>query len=118
MRLNTLRIPCLDLDKAEKNYVCILDSEKAFGSDQDGYIGFNIENVTILLEPIEAGEFESGRYLGFSLEVDDIRDYFSEKTESGIEFTGPPEKQAWGGVMTHVIVCSGNIFSIVQVNNV
>ena len=58
-----------------------------------------------------------GRFLGFSLEVKDMDNLYQKSIELGIIFTGPPEEQVWGGIMTHVIVCSGNTFSVVQVEN-
>ena len=35
-------------------------------------------------------------------------------SRKGVEFVGPPEKQAWGGIMTHVRDVSDNTLSIVQ----
>ena len=58
-----------------------------------------------------------GRFLGFSLEVKDMDNFYQKSIELGIIFTGPPEEQVWGGIMTHVIDCSGNTFSVVQVEN-
>ena len=58
-----------------------------------------------------------GRFLGFSLEVKDMDNLYQKSIELGIIFTGPPEEQVWGGIMTHVIDCSGNTFSVVQVEN-
>ncbi|MCH2392751.1 MAG: hypothetical protein MK238_09495 [Nitrospinales bacterium] len=58
-----------------------------------------------------------GRFLGFSLEVKDLDNFYQKSIELGIIFTGPPEEQVWGGIMTHVIDCSGNTFSVVQVEN-
>ena len=114
MRLNTIRIPCLNLDEAEIFYSTLLEREKAFGSAQESYTGFNIDNVTVLLEPTEEGEFEAGHYLGFSLETEDIDSFYLAMKERGVKFTGTPIKQAWGGMMTHIEDCSGNTFSIVQ----
>ena len=58
-----------------------------------------------------------GRFLGFSLEVKDMDHFYQKSIELGIIFTAPPEEQVWGGIMTHVIDCSGNTFSVVQVEN-
>ena len=58
-----------------------------------------------------------GRFLRFSLEVKDMDNFYQKSIELGIIFTGPPEEQVWGGIMTHVIDCSGNTFSVVQVEN-
>lgn len=62
MKLNTLRIPCRDLARSETFYARCLGQKPAFGSVQDGYVGFQLDNVTVLLEPEEPGEFECGRY--------------------------------------------------------
>ena len=113
MRVNTLRIPCTDLGKSSGFYSLLLGQEPTFGDVGTGYIGFDIENVTILLEPVEPGEFESGRYLGFSLEVDDIRNFY-ESLAGQIQFSHPPREQPWGGIMTHVTDASGNTLSVVQ----
>ena len=116
MRLNTTRIPCNDLKASTDYYASLFEMHQSFGTIEQGYVGFTLENVNILLELEEPGEFESGRYLGFSLEVEDIQDFYNRGQEKGITFTGQPDKQAWGGIMTHVEDCNGNVFTIVQAN--
>lgn len=116
MRLHTIRIPCADLDQSAAFYAKLLEQDASFGSSSLGYIGFRLENVTLLLEGAEPGEFECGRYLGFSLAVADIAGFHARLAQD-IAFTGPPEEQVWGGVMTHVRDLSGNTLSIVQMPN-
>lgn len=113
MRLSTIRIPCRDLAKSEVFYRDKLGLDKLFGSPADGYVGLALDNAQLLLEPEEPGEFECGGYLGFSIAVDDIDAFYTSCIERGIEFTGPPEKQRWGGIMTHVKDGDGNVFSVV-----
>jgi predicted enzyme related to lactoylglutathione lyase len=113
MRVNTIRIPCSDLKLSEAFYSVLLGRTKAFGGEEEGYVGFDLDNVTILLELEEAGEFEAGRYLGFSIEVDDIERLYRELKDR-IAFVAPPEKQPWGGTMAHVEDTSGNSLSIVE----
>lgn len=67
------------------------------------------------LELEETGEFECGRFLGFSLEVENLDRFYEASIGKGIVFTGTPEKQCWGGYMTHEIDSSQNTFSIVQI---
>ncbi|USD43211.1 VOC family protein [Vibrio sp. SCSIO 43135] len=114
MKLNTLRIPCADLNESEVFYTEKLGLTKVFGSVADGFIGYQLENVQVIIEPEESGEFESGRYLGFSIEVENLADFYARLSECGVEFTGEPEPQFWGGLMTHVIDPSKNTFSVVQ----
>lgn len=113
MRVNTIRVPCTNLREAEKFYTKILERDRSFGELVAGYIGFQLGNVTLLLEKEEAGEFEAGRYLGFSLEVADIHAYYSRQ-KNDAQFSGPPQEQDWGGFMTHITDSNGNVLSIVQ----
>ncbi|UAB71467.1 VOC family protein [Vibrio sp. SCSIO 43132] len=114
MKILMMRIPCKNLKEAEAFYSEKLGWQKIFGSEPEGYIGYQLDNVQVLLEPEEIGEFECGRYLGFSLEVEDINHYYEETKKKGVTFIGSPEKQDWGGIMTHIEDCSKNSFSIVQ----
>jgi predicted enzyme related to lactoylglutathione lyase len=114
MRIHTIRIPSLDLGASEGFYSRLFGSGKTFGDETQGYIGFVLENVSVLLEPVESEEFEGGRYLGFSFEVPDIFSFYNH-FKDGLHFTGPPKKQAWGGIMTHVTDTSENTLSIVEI---
>ena len=114
MKVNTLRIPCKDLAESEAFYSNILGLTKAYGSQEQGFVGYHLENAKLMIETEAEGEFESGRYLGFSIEVDDIGEFYRRISGKGGKFTGPPEKQVWGGIMTHLEDCSGNSFSVIQ----
>ena len=116
MKISMIRIPCKNLKEAESFYSEKLGMQKAFGAESEGFIGYQLQNARLLLEPEEIGEFECGRYLGFSLEVDDINSFYDSSKKNGVTFTGTPEDQDWGGIMTHVEDCSKNTFSIVQSN--
>ncbi len=113
MRLHTIRVPCNDPVEAAKFYTSLLGQDSSFGDAEAGFIGFVLENVTLLLEHSEPGEYESGGYRGFSLEVEDIHSFY-ELHQERVKFTGPPEQQIWGGMMTHVEDGDGNVFSIVE----
>ena len=114
MRVNVIRIPCKDLNQSTNFYQQSVGLQRAFGSPSDGYVGFQLENAQLLLETQEPGEFACGRYLGFSLEVEDLTGFYHECSKRGVLFTNAPKKQDWGGVMTHLKDCDGNTFSVVQ----
>ncbi|MCB1691257.1 MAG: VOC family protein [Pseudomonadales bacterium] len=114
MRVNTLRIPVRDLVGSQDFYREALGREPAFGNAEEEYVGFFLDNVTVLLEAQEPGGFEAGRYLGFSLEVPDVRAFYDDAVARDIPFAHPPEIQPWGGIMTHVIDPDGNVFSVIQ----
>lgn len=114
MKLGTMRIPCVDLKESEAFYSNKLGLNKIFGSTEEGFVGYQLDNVQLMIEPQETGEFECGRFLGFSLETKNIAKSYETLRSNGVRFTGPPEKQTWGGTMTHIIDCSGNSFSLVE----
>lgn len=114
MKVNSLRIPCHDLIASEVFYTNQLGLNKVFGSAEEGVIAYQLENVQLLLELEEKGEFECGRYLGFSVEVEDIQTFYDHLLSNNVVLTGPPEDQFWGGKMTHIIDCNKNTFSVVE----
>lgn len=114
MRVSTIRIPCRDLSLSEDFYSSKLGLKKIFGSVQKGFIGYQLDNAQIIIEPEEKGEFECGRFLGFSLETTNISSFYSSKIEAGVTFIGEPKKQNWGGIMTHILDCNGNSFSVIE----
>ena len=114
MKISAIRIPCSKLSEASEYYSNLVGWQKAFGSEEEGFIGFKLGEVTVLLEPEEPGEFEAGSYLGFSVAVADIQQYYEAARTRGVEFTAAPKKQPWGGVMTHIQDCSGNTFTVIE----
>ena len=53
-----------------------------------------------------------GRFVGCSLKTVDIEATYSDLTAKGVEFTGPPDKQAWGGTLAHFKDPSGNVLTL------
>ena len=100
MRMNMMRIPCLNLKESDIFYTEKLGLNKIFGSEDDEFIGYQLDNIQLLLELEEKEEFESGRFLGFSLEVKDMDHFYQKSIELGIIFTGPPEEQVWYGLFS------------------
>ena len=64
-------------------------------------------------EDLEAAELV-GRFVGASLAVDDIQHVFERLRSNGVRFTGAPERQPWGGLMTHFHDPDGNVLTLVQ----
>ncbi|MDK2593661.1 VOC family protein [Pseudoalteromonas obscura] len=114
MKLAAIRIPCKNLNDAYAFYADKLRLTVLFGSPSEGFVGMQLQNVQLIFEPEEQGEFECGRYLGFSLAVENIDTFYREASKRGVSFSNEPEKQSWGGIMTHISDNSGNIFSVIQ----
>lgn len=67
------------------------------------------------IDPKDAEERDRpGRFLGVSIEVDDIRRAYRELSAAGVMFDAAPQSQAWGGILTHFRDPAGNVLSLVQ----
>lgn len=60
------------------------------------------------------GEKLVGRFVGVTLMVDDIAAEYKRLGALGVQFSGPPEKQEWGGTIAHVHDPEGNILTLMQ----
>jgi catechol 2,3-dioxygenase-like lactoylglutathione lyase family enzyme len=55
-----------------------------------------------------------GRFVGVTFMVDDIAEIHARLSGQGVEFTGKPEKQAWGGTLAYLKDLDGNILTLMQ----
>ncbi len=67
--------------------------------------------ATLMVEEAEEPSIV-GRFVGLSLYVDDIEARYQELSEKGVIFSGPPEKQQWGGTLTHFKDTSDNVLTL------
>ncbi|MCH8981102.1 VOC family protein [candidate division KSB1 bacterium] len=58
-----------------------------------------------------------GRFVGVSFAVSDIAETYRKLQGKGVEFTHPPERQFWGGLMIHFRDPDGNILTLLQEPN-
>jgi predicted enzyme related to lactoylglutathione lyase len=69
---------------------------------------------------VEQGDAEAqaegliGRFAGISFGVADIEAQHARLKSNGCTIAGPPERQAWGGILMHVTDPGGNVVSFVQ----
>jgi lactoylglutathione lyase len=63
---------------------------------------------------VEQGSKIVGRFVGVTLMVDDIEDQYNRLVVKGVEFTGRPEKQNWGGTLAHLKDLDGNVLTLMQ----
>jgi lactoylglutathione lyase len=87
-----------------------------FESEEMGWAEFDIGGVSLALERQDETDAEAqsfvGRFVGISLQVDDIDVIYQELTGKGVEFEGPPAKQPWGGVLAHFKDPDGNTLTL------
>ncbi|MEL7046999.1 MAG: VOC family protein [Pseudomonadota bacterium] len=58
-----------------------------------------------------------GRFVGTSIEVEDIHHVFETLSSRGVEFTGPPAQQSWGGTLAHFKDPDGNVLTLLGTGN-
>lgn len=116
MQLRYVRVFVTDLAAAKKFYAHTL-SLKILWEYENKAIGFDLGPVLIVEDVSSEEDREerhlAGRYVGCSIEVDDIQATYSELVAKGVHFTAPPEKQEWGGTLAHFEDPSGNVLTLV-----
>ena len=91
-----------------------------FSDPLAGWAQFELGAADIALERCSPEDNESeslvGRFVGVSIEVDDVNDTFRELSAKGVEFAGEPAVQPWGGTMAHLKDLDGNLLTLVSMN--
>ena len=115
-RLYVVRIFVRDWPAALVFYKDKLGMQTTFESEEMGWAQLDTGGSELALERIEAGDDEGealvGRYVGVSLEVDDIIAVHKELVARGVEFVSPPTAQPWGGVLAHFKDLEGNVITL------
>lgn len=60
------------------------------------------------------GETLVGRFVGASIQVDDIQATYQALQAKGVPFLGAPEKMFWGGTLAHFKDPAGNTLTLLQ----
>lgn len=111
--LYAARIFVSDLDAARQFYGETIGLRVAF--DMGDAVGF--EAGALLIVEREYGntpESLVGRFLGLSLQVDDVAATVDRLETAAVRIVGRPQRQPWGGILAHVADPSSNTLSLVQ----
>lgn len=119
MNLNTVRVFVRDISEASSFYREKLGLEQTAGSGEYGYCVFNAGNTQLVVESValDAPQEEQilvGRFTGLSFTVANVYEKHREFAAAGVEFSGEPEKQFWGGILATLRDPAGNELQIVQ----
>ncbi len=119
MNLKTARIFVRDLDQAKQFYTESLGFVVVATSAEYGYCVFKTGGAQLIGESVsgDAPREEQelvGRFTGLSFTVADVQHTYRSLVAAGVEFTGPPEKQAWGGILATLRDPAGNELQVVQ----
>ena len=115
MKLYGIRIFVDDLAVAKSFYGDTLSLPINWEMQDLKAIGFNVGNELIVEEgnPGSAdGENLIGRFVGLSLQVDNIDEIYETLSGKGVVFQGPPEQQPWGGKLAHFKDPAGNTLTL------
>jgi predicted enzyme related to lactoylglutathione lyase len=86
-------------------YRDVLALPLSYIDEELGWAQFDLNTIDLALERCDAKEPECaelvGRFVGLSIEVEDIYLVYEDLSRKGVEFVGPPEKQPWGGILAH-----------------
>ncbi len=119
-KLYAVRIFTYDWPRAVAFYRDILGMELVYENDAIGWAQFKVGDSHIGIERCDPADDETkemvGRFVGVSLEVDNINQSYAHLLAKGVEFTGKPERQVWGGTLAHLIDPDGNIVTLLGSN--
>jgi predicted enzyme related to lactoylglutathione lyase len=119
MNLNTARVFVRDISEASRFYREKIGLELTAGSVEYGYCVFDAGNTQLVVESValDAPQEEQilvGRFTGLSFTVANVHEKYRELAAAGVEFSGEPEKQFWGGILATLRDPAGNELQIVQ----
>lgn len=118
MKLYAVRIFTTDWNRSFKFYQDVVGLSLKFAEKSMGWAEFDIGGPSLAIESINPANPETknrvGRFIGISLQVDDIEATYSELTAKGVIFTSPPEKQSWGGTLAHFKDPDSNIITLLH----
>ena len=95
-------------------YSKMLELPVKFSSEEMGWAEFDLSGASLAVERYAESEDPQhlvGRFVGISIQVDDIDAVYSDLSKKGVEFTTPPERQPWGGVLAHFKDPDGNVLT-------
>jgi catechol 2,3-dioxygenase-like lactoylglutathione lyase family enzyme len=119
LNLNTARVFVRDIVSAREFYGKKLGLKATAESLAQGYVVFNAGNCELVVESVapDAPQDDQalvGRFTGLSFLVKSVHVAHQDLVAKGVVFTGPPERQHWGGTLATLRDPDGNELQIVQ----
>ena len=119
MNLSAARVFVRDLHEAQHFYGTLLGLPLRAGSAAHGFCVFAPGSVQLIVESValDAPQEEQalvGRFTGLSFAVASVAARYGELRAAGVQFTGEPEAQSWGGTLATFRDPCGNELQLVQ----
>jgi len=115
-KLYAVRVFSRDWEATTRFYREILTLPEKFSNPELGWAEFDIGGPSLAVERIDPGDEEglalTGRFLGISLEVEDVEGTYRKLLARGVDFLEPPARQPWGGVLAHCRDPEGNVLTL------
>jgi lactoylglutathione lyase len=84
--------------------------------DSAGWAEYDLGGPCFGLQRVDENDSEGedlvGRFVGVSLQVEDIEASYHDLRARGVNFTARPEKQAWGGSLAFFEDPDGNVLTL------
>ena len=119
MNLSAARVFVRNMDAAKQFYAEKLRLDVKDDGSPHGYCVFVGGQTDLVVEVVGGAAPQEeqalvGRFTGLSFAVADVHAKHSELSAAGVQFSGHPEKQFWGGILATFSDPSGNELQIVQ----
>lgn len=118
MNLGAVRVFVRDIAEAKAFYSQRLGLAIEVADEEHGFCMFNTGATKLIIEALGSEDSEShelvGRFTGLSFPVADIYAKHRQLAAAGVEFSGEPEQQYWGGWLATFKDPSGNGLQLVQ----
>ena len=119
MNLSAVRVFVKDVAEAKAFYAERLGLRLTLGDLDNGVCIFDAGSAQLIVEAVPDGapadeQVLVGRFTGISFAVDDIAARHQDLLASGVEFSGAPEQQYWGGWLATLKDPAGNELQLVQ----
>jgi len=116
MKLYAVRVFVRDWDGACRFYGETLGLPERYRSEEFGWAEFDVGGPCFGIERVDADDPEAerllGRYLGVSLQVQDVAAVCDALREQGVELVSRPELQSWGGSLAEIKDPEGNVITL------
>jgi uncharacterized glyoxalase superfamily protein PhnB len=115
MRLYGVRVFVGDAQKAFAFYRETLGLEESWRMEEAQTAGYTVGEAELIVEYCDPKGDDAdliGRFVGVSLQVEDIAEVYENLIDKGVEFLSPPQKQPWGGTLAHFKDPAGNVLTL------
>jgi predicted enzyme related to lactoylglutathione lyase len=109
LKIGYVNVFVKDFGRAVDFYSNTLGLQLIMREDEFGYASFEAGPITIALAETEDSKLV-GKHTGIGFIATDIDITYNELLDKGVEFTMPPTKQPWGGMLALMKDPEGNVF--------